>query len=175
MAWDWDKLQQQKRGRQGGTPPRMDDVLEKIKNMRGKFRGSWIIIILLLVLIIGYSMVYTVAVDEVGVVQRFGKYKRTTSPGLNFKLPSGIEKITKVKVRYVYKEEFGFRTEAAGVRTVYSKASFLDESLMLTGDLNAAEVEWMPFCYDAKLVAKHWREPGTAVLLISQPVYTSRH
>ncbi len=145
MAWDWDKLQQQKQGRRGGgSSPEMDDVLKKIKDMKGKFRGSWIIIIIILIFIIGYSMVYTVGVNEVGVVQRFGKYVRTTSPGLNFKLPAGIEKVTKVKVRYVYKEEFGFKTIAAGVRTRYaSDAAYLDESLMLTGDLNVAVVPWI--------------------------------
>ena len=122
----------------------MDEVLEKIKDLKGKFRGTWIIIIIILIFIIGFSMVYTVGVDEVGVVQRFGKYVRTASPGLNFKLPAGIEKVTKVKVRYVYKEEFGFKTIEAGVRTRYaSDAAYLDESLMLTGDLNVAVVPWI--------------------------------
>lgn len=122
----------------------MDDVLQKIKDMKGKFRGSWIIILIIILLIIGYSMVYTVAVDQVGVVQRFGKYVRTKSPGLNFKLPAGIEKVTKVRVLFVYKEEFGFKTIEAGVRTRYaSDAAYLDESLMLTGDLNVAVVPWI--------------------------------
>jgi membrane protease subunit HflK len=85
-----------------------------------------------------------VAVDEVGVIQRFGKYVRTTQPGLNFKLPRGIEKVTKVKVKYVFKEEFGFRTLKAGVRTRYaSSSSYINESLMLTGDLNVALVPWI--------------------------------
>jgi membrane protease subunit HflK len=85
-----------------------------------------------------------VAVDEVGVIQRFGKFIRTTSPGLNFKLPRGIEKVTKVRVKYVFKEEFGFRTLQAGIRTRYaSSASYLNESLMLTGDLNVAVVPWI--------------------------------
>ena len=47
----------------------------------------------------------------VGVVQRFGKYVRTVEPGLHFKFPRGIEKVSKVKVRFVYKEEFGFQSE----------------------------------------------------------------
>ena len=143
MAWDWDKLQQQKKSRQGGAPPQMDEVFEKFKNMKGKFPGAWIIMALVIILIIMYSMIYTVAVDEVGVVQRFGKYVRTVPPGLNFKLPF-IEKATKVKVRYVYKEEFGFKTLEAGIRTRYaSETGFLDESLMLTGDLNVAVVPWI--------------------------------
>jgi membrane protease subunit HflK len=90
-----------------------------------------------------FSSVYTVEADEVGVIQRFGKYTKTTDPGLNFKLPWGIERVTKVKVQRVFKEEFGFRTVSAGVRTEYSSADFSSESLMLTGDLNAALVEWI--------------------------------
>jgi membrane protease subunit HflK len=78
------------------------------------------------------------------VIQRFGKYVRKTGPGLHFKLPSGIEKVSKVKVRFVYKEEFGFRTLRAGVRTQYaSDRAYDDESLMLTGDLNVAVVPWI--------------------------------
>jgi len=145
MSWNWDKLQQQKKaGAGGGTPPQMEDVLNRFKGLGGKFRGFWIIIIAILIFYLGFSIFYTVAVDEVGIVQRFGRYVRTTSPGLNFKFPRGIEKVTKVKVRYVYKEEFGFRTIKAGVRTQYASGSaYLSESLMLTGDLNVALVPWI--------------------------------
>ncbi|HIC85547.1 MAG TPA: FtsH protease activity modulator HflK [Desulfobacterales bacterium] len=92
----------------------------------------------------GYSSFYTVGVDEVGVVQRFGKFVRISQPGLNFKLPTGIEKVTKVKVRFIFKEEFGFRTIRAGIRTQYAQSSaYLNEALMLTGDLNVAVVPWI--------------------------------
>jgi membrane protease subunit HflK len=146
MAWDWDKLQQQKRssGGGGGAPPQVGEVFNKIKSVRGKFPALWVIVIALVLLYLGSSCIYTVAVDEVGVVQRFGKYVRTTPPGLNFKLPSGIEKVTNVKVRYVYKEEFGFRTIKADVRTRYASGdAYLTEALMLTGDLNVAVVPWI--------------------------------
>jgi modulator of FtsH protease HflK len=144
MAWDWDKLQQQRRSRPGAPPPQMDDILGRFKDMKGKFGGVWIIAGAIIVLILGYTMVYTVAVDEVGIIQRFGRYDRTTSPGLHFKLPSGIEKVTKVPVQRVQKEEFGFRTISAGVKTQYaSDAAYLPESLMLTGDLNVAVVPWI--------------------------------
>ena len=148
MAWDWDKLQTQKKRASGGppgAPPSMDEVFEKIKGARKKFPGgTWIIIVVVILLLFGSSCFYTVAVDEVGVVQRFGKYVRTTQPGLNFKLPRGIETVTKVKVKYVFKEEFGFRTLQAGVRTRYaSSSSYQNESLMLTGDLNVAVVPWI--------------------------------
>ena len=145
MPWDWDKLQKQKMGRGGGTPPpQMDEVISKFKGLKGKLPGFWIIIALVVILIVIFSSVYTIGVNEVGVIQRFGKYIRTTSPGLNFKLPWGIEKLTKVKVRLVYKEEFGLRTIMPGVRTEYARpAAYLDEALMLTGDLNVAVVPWI--------------------------------
>jgi len=100
-------------------------------------------VLVLLGAIMLLTMFYTVEADEVAVVQRFGKYMRQEEPGLRMKLPLGIETKRLVKVKRVDKEEFGFRTEEAGVRTRYSKSSFLDESLMLTGDLNVAEVPWI--------------------------------
>lgn len=90
-----------------------------------------------------FSSFYTVDADEVGVIQRFGKYITTTQPGLHFKLPFGIETVKKVKVQRVFKEEFGFRTIQAGVRTTYANRDYSSESLMLTGDLNTALVEWV--------------------------------
>jgi membrane protease subunit HflK len=90
-----------------------------------------------------FSTVYTVGADEVGVIQRFGKYMRTTDPGLHSKMPFGVETVRKVKVQRVFKEEFGFRTTLAGVNTRYSSQDFTGESLMLTGDLNSAVVDWI--------------------------------
>lgn len=97
----------------------------------------------LIVLILLVSSIYSVGTDEEGVVMRFGKYVRTTPPGLHLKLPFGIESLKKIRVKYVFKSEFGFRTLKAGKRTVYSPRSFKEESLMLTGDLNLAVVEWI--------------------------------
>lgn len=100
--------------------------------------------ILLMLAVIGSSY-YSVQAGEVGVVQRFGQYVRQTGPGLHFKFPWGIEKVTKVNVEYRYKEEFGFRTEQAGVSTRYAsprREDFEAVSLLLTGDLNCAVVEW---------------------------------
>jgi membrane protease subunit HflK len=142
MPWDWDKLKQQQQSTGGGLPPQVDDILKRFKEF--KLPGGWIIILVAIILYLGASAFYTVAVDEVGVVQRFGRYVRTVDPGLHFKLPRGIEKVTKVKVRFVYKEEFGFRTLQAGVRTQYAAGTaYDDESLMLTGDLNVGVVPWI--------------------------------
>ena len=89
------------------------------------------------------TMFYTVEADEVAVVQRFGKFVRREEPGLRMKLPLGLETKRTVKVQRVDKEEFGFRTEEPGVRSRFSQRGFLDESLMLTGDLNVVEVPWI--------------------------------
>jgi membrane protease subunit HflK len=90
-----------------------------------------------------FTMFYTVETDEVAVVQRFGKYVRREEPGLRFKLPLGLETVRKVKVQRVLKAEFGFRTEEPGTRSRFSSRTFTEESLMLTGDLNVAEVAWI--------------------------------
>jgi membrane protease subunit HflK len=143
MAWDWDKLQQQKKARQGGAPPQMDEVFEKFKNMKGGFPGLWIVIVVLIIFL-AWNMIYKINPNEVGVIQRFGKHVRTTMPGAHIKWPSGIEKLTKVPVRLVQKEEFGFHTIAPGVRTRFASGSaYIEESLMLTGDLNVAIVPWV--------------------------------
>jgi membrane protease subunit HflK len=142
MPWDWDKLKKQQQGAGGGGMPQMDEVVQKFKQFNKP--GAWIIVLIVIAVYLGSSAFYTVGVDDVGVVQRFGKYARTVEPGLHFKLPTGIEKVTKVKVRFVYKEEFGFRTLRAGVRTQYAADKAYDgESLMLTGDLNVAVVPWI--------------------------------
>ena len=107
-------------------------------------RGVVVIgVLVLLGAIMLFTMFYTVEADEVAVVQRFGKYVRREEPGLRFKLPLGLETARKVKVQRVFKAEFGFRTEEAGVRSRFSQRSFHEESLMLTGDLNVAEVQWI--------------------------------
>ncbi len=95
-----------------------------------------------LTLVVLVSMLYQVQPEEVGVVTRFGRFARTTEPGLRVKIPF-VERVQKVQIQRQLKEEFGFRTEEPGVRTTFSPASFVDESVMLTGDLNVAVVEWI--------------------------------
>ncbi len=101
--------------------------------------------VILIVLLAGivFTSVKTIDPEEEGVVILLGKYNRTLLPGLNFIMPFGIEKMYKIPVQRQLKQEFGFRTVSAGTRTSYSKENFADESLMLTGDLNLANVEWV--------------------------------
>ena len=102
-----------------------------------------LVIVILLAVAMALTSMYTVEADEVAVVLRFGKYIDTTPPGLRFKLPFGIDQVIGVPVQRVFKEEFGFRTLRAGVRTQYDPRDYSDESLLLTGDLNIADVEWV--------------------------------
>jgi membrane protease subunit HflK len=102
----------------------------------------WIVIGILGIILL-FTLFYSVGTEEAGVIQRFGAYTRTVPPGLHMKLPFGIETVTKVPVERQLKEEFGFRTKLAGVRTTYDPKSFREEKLMLTGDLNASDVEWI--------------------------------
>ena len=97
---------------------------------------------IVLVLAVRSTSFYMVNTDEEGDVQRFGKYVRTTKPGLHLKLPLGIEKASTPQVTKIFKEEFGFRTLKAGVQTMYGKRPE-EEYLMLCGDLSVAEVEWI--------------------------------
>ncbi len=102
----------------------------------------WAIVFLIFVSIFRLC-VYQVNPNEVGVVQRFGKFVRIEKPGLHFKFPDPIEKVTKVLVDYVFKEEFGFETVSAGVRSSYSMEGKQEESLVLTGDLNVLDITWV--------------------------------
>ena len=104
---------------------------------------SSIIIMLVMGGLFLLSSFYSIGPDEVGVIRRFGKYTKTTQPGLHWKLPFNIEKLNKVKVKRIYKEEFGFKTVRAGIKSQYSSKSYSEESLMLTGDLNVVDVNWI--------------------------------
>jgi membrane protease subunit HflK len=113
-------------------------------NKLPKNPSFWTTLVLgVFLLAIATTMFFSVGPDEKGVIQLFGKYMRTVDPGLHIKLPLGIETVTPLRVERIFKEEFGFRTSQAGVRTQFSQDNFLEESLMLTGDLNALEVTWI--------------------------------
>ena len=84
---------------------------------------------------------YVVDQTEEAVITRFGKYLKTTGPGLQYKLPFGIDKTYLVRVREVQTQQFGFRTLSTGVVSTYAADSSM--SSMLTGDLNMVDVEWV--------------------------------
>ncbi len=113
-------------------PPEIRKILANLR----------IIVIALVIIILAFGSFFQIDPEEVGVITRFGKYTRTVDPGLNVKIPF-IEKVYKVPVERQQKVEFGFRTTKPGIRTEYTRAGTKDESLMLTGDLNLADVEWV--------------------------------
>jgi membrane protease subunit HflK len=94
-----------------------------------------------LALLLIFMSVVTINPEEKGVVLQLGKYNRTLDPGLNFVLPF-VDKVYKIPVERQLKQEFGYRTTRADVRSTY-QGGFDEESLMLSGDLNMAEVEWV--------------------------------
>lgn len=96
-----------------------------------------------LVVLMALTSFYTIQPEEVGLVLRFGEYVRETAPGLHFKLPMGMERVYKVEVQRQHKAEFGYRTIKAGANSQFSTKPYREESTMLTGDLNAAVVEWV--------------------------------
>jgi membrane protease subunit HflK len=115
------------------------NIPPQVKNLLGNVKG---IAIAVVAFILVFASFYTVEPEEVGVVQRFGEYQRTAEPGLNFKIPF-VETTRIVPVERQLKQEFGYRTVESGIQTTYTKAGYVDESLMLTGDLNLADVEWV--------------------------------
>ena len=132
----------------GGPQQSFDELMNNIKlKIEGFKGGSGLIFMVVIVLvIIFWTAWFTVQPEETGVVQRFGKVMRKAGPGLHFKLPFGIEKVRLLPTARVLKEEFGFRTVASvpGQKTQYDPSgSFKDESLMLTGDLNVIDVQWI--------------------------------
>jgi membrane protease subunit HflK len=114
----------------------MSPALKKI------FQNIKAIVAIVIVLLVAWSGFFQVGPEEAGVIVRFGQYTKTVMPGLNFKVPF-IEQVYKVPVERQQKLEFGFRTASANVRSEYTKRGAQDESLMLTGDLNLADVEWV--------------------------------
>jgi len=114
------------------VPPEFEKFKKNLKYIIGG-------IVVLLAL---FSSFYTVEPEEAGIVLRFGEYIQTTEPGLNYKIPF-IDEVRIVPVERQLKQEFGYRTTSAGVNSTYTKAGYQGESLMLTGDLNLADVEWV--------------------------------
>ena len=119
----------------------------------------------LLAAILLWTTFFQIRPEEVGVITRFGKYVRSEEPGLHMKLPI-LERVYKVAVERQQKEEFGFRTTSTGIQSQYTKTGTTDESLMLTGDLNLADVEWV--------VQYRVDDPYNFLFKVRDPVRTMR-
>jgi membrane protease subunit HflK len=129
---------------------------DKFSNFFSKGPKSFFIGFIILVFLWLISGFYTISPEEQGVVLRFGKYTSISSPGLNYHIPSPIEKVIKVPVTTTRNVEVGFRTQnAESIRNVD------EESLMLTGDENIVDlnfvVQW--FVSDAAKYVFNIRNP----------------
>ena len=98
------------------------------------------VVVIAVIAILGTS-IYIVDQAEEAVITRFGRYHRTTGPGLQFRLPLGIDRAYIVRVREIQTEEFGFRTMAAG--PAIRQTADPTVAAMLTGDLNMLDVSWI--------------------------------
>ena len=140
-----------------GGPNSPEEVVEQLAAMvrdagtrmkanvpRGGPRQLVLPVLVVLAALVGWTAYYTVPSDSVAVIQRFGAYVNDVPPGLHFKLPLGIDTATIVPVKRQLKQEFGFATPGAG--DAYQTPGAHDaqsETQMVTGDLNAALVEWV--------------------------------
>ena len=136
----------------GANPPDIEDLLRQglgdLRRMMpgGGLHGGILVVILALAGLLAWTAYYTVPSDSVSVVQRFGKYLKVVPPGLHFKLPLGVDTATIVPVKRQLKQEFGFTTPGASDPYQGSLDGGRETKLeteMVTGDLNAALVEWV--------------------------------
>ena len=122
----------------------MADEIIDLKVLQDKMNPRTIgsIIVFIFFVIAAFSSFYMVDQKEEAVILRFGKYNRTTGPGLHFMLPFGMEKNYNVPIGRKFTEEFGFRTKKPrGTR--HSKRDFSTESYMLCGDLDIVDITWV--------------------------------
>jgi membrane protease subunit HflK len=139
--------------RRGPTPPDIDEIIKNIQDKIKKFfpgggasGGKPIVFGLVILLIIwALSGLYRVLPDEQGVVLRFGKFVKTTQPGLNYHLPFPIEGVLTPKVTKVNRMDIGFRSERDSGFGSSGVADVPEESLMLTGDENIVNIDFSVF------------------------------
>ncbi len=165
--------------KQRRAPPEIDAILRQGRERLGGLvpggspppRSIAVAGVIAFVAVAAWSSYYTVPSDSVAVVQRFGKYTAEVPPGLHFKIPLGIDVATPVPVKRQLKQEFGFTTPGAS-DPFQSPVDGRRETEMVTGDLNAALVEWvvqyrvsdpLKFLFEV-------REPGATLRYVSESV-----
>ena len=157
----------------GPTPPDIDKIIrefqEKIKKFLPGGSSSGGRQAILVLIILGFvwlaSGLYRVLPDEQGVVLRFGKFVKTTQPGLNYHIPFPVESVLTPKVTKVNRIDIGFRSERdSGFSSSGGVADVPQESLMLTGDENIVNIDFSVF----------WviKDAGKFLFKIQSPVET---
>ena len=138
----------------GPTPPDIDAIIRDIQSKINKFLpggsksgGKPIGLILIILAFVWLaSGLYRVGPDEQGVVLRFGKFVKTTQPGLHYHIPIPVETVQTPKVTKVNRIDIGFRSERdSGFSQGGGVADVPQESLMLTGDENIVNIDFSVF------------------------------
>jgi membrane protease subunit HflK len=124
------------------APPSFSDFADQFQPTLRKM--GWILPVAAILILLGSlgTCIYSVSTESIGVLQRFGKFIGVAEPGLRFKLPWGIDQVTMIPVKRQLKLEFGFGT-GGSTNPLQSSDEQKEESDMVTGDLNAARVEWV--------------------------------
>lgn len=150
------------------------NIPDNLRNAKGSFSSFIGVAIVVLVIWGAVSSYYTVQAESQGVVLRFGRYYTAVDPGLHFKLPFGIDSVLIVPVERQLKQEFGFGTAGATNRSQFAvtSAEREQERGMVTGDLNAATVEWIVQykIKDPKLYLFKVRDPEETLRGLSESV-----
>jgi membrane protease subunit HflK len=131
----------------GGPPQDLEDIL---KWLAQRFRSSapysrrpiLLIALLVVLVVVAFNSYYTVEPQETAVIQRFGRYIGISEGGLHFKIPFGVDTVSKVVTGRVEQGEYGYRTRKPDVRSQFVEKGYEEESLMLSGDLNVVNVQW---------------------------------
>src|ERR1700739_2909979 len=158
-----------------GRGPQPPDFEELLRRGQARFRGGlpgnfnsrpWIAVVVIATVVLWLlNGFYTVAADEVGVVLRFGAYNRTTQPGLNYHLPSPIEKVLTPSVTRGNRTEIGYRSAEGALTRGAATRQLPEEALMLTGDENIVDINFAVFWVikDAKAYLFDIRAPDATV------------
>ncbi len=173
MSWQSGNNGHRRPGTLGASPGNeLEDLIEQGKEkakqllMGGGPRRMFVLGLIALIALGAWTAYYTVPSDSVAVIQRFGKYLKDVPPGLHFKLPLGVDTATIVPVKRQLKQEFGFTTP--GARDSWqSPRDGRRETEMVTGDLNAALVEWV--------VQYRISDPAKFLFEVREPRGTLRH
>lgn len=150
-------------------PPPPPSIPASFRNF--KFRYLLLIPVAIVTLIGVFSSYYTVSPESVAVIRRFGKFQKVAEPGLHFKIPLGVDTATIVPIRRQLKLEFGFSTRGATNPDQASEDPALERD-MVTGDLNAAQVEWIVqySISSPKEYLFHVRNPGSTLRDLNESV-----
>lgn len=125
-----------------------DNICNFFKKTEEKLKNSKSFIVTLIVVLcvavgLFFTSLYVVDKDEMAVITRFGKFTTTQQPGLNFKLPFGIDQAYKIPVKRIFTEEFGYRTGRSYDSEYRRTDKELREATMLSADLKVINVEWI--------------------------------